>query len=339
MAEGCDVEERKSAAVAAAYLRFAEEEARDRSALYEELARGMAGDPALIARLLTLRLEKRQPNLLLAAARHRFGSLAGWRGFRAAVMDDWDGLAAVMLSRSTQTNEPARCATLLPLLARLPQPLALLEVGASAGLCLLPDRYAYDYGGRVLRPAAADGPEPPVFPCATDAATPVPAALPRVVWRAGLDLHPLDLADPGDAAWLEALVWPERTDRLARLRAAMAVAAAHRPRLVRGDLRRDLAALAAEAPRDAMLVVLHTAVLAYVPSPEDRRAFACDAMALGGCWIANEAPRALDGIADGMPGPHPKGRFPLAANGTPVAWTDPHGASMAWIGDGGARAT
>jgi hypothetical protein len=44
-----------------------------------------------------------------------------------------------MLSRSTQTNEPARCATLLPVLAQLPQPLALNEVGASAGLCLLPD--------------------------------------------------------------------------------------------------------------------------------------------------------------------------------------------------------
>ncbi len=50
-----------------------------------------------------------------------------------------------MTTRSTQTSEPGRCATLLLLLARLPQPLALLEVGASAGLCLLPDRYGYDY--------------------------------------------------------------------------------------------------------------------------------------------------------------------------------------------------
>ena len=57
---------------------------------------------------------------------------------------------AVMLERRTQTNEPARCALLLPLLAALPQPLALLEVGASAGLCLLPDRYAL----RLRRPPA-----------------------------------------------------------------------------------------------------------------------------------------------------------------------------------------
>ncbi len=40
------------------------------------------------------------------------------------------------MSKRTQTNEPGRCAVLLPLLAALPQPLALLEVGASAGLCL-----------------------------------------------------------------------------------------------------------------------------------------------------------------------------------------------------------
>ncbi len=52
-----------------------------------------------------------------------------------------------MAERSTQTNEPARCATVLPVLAQLPQPLALLEVGAAAGLCLLPEYYAYDYGG------------------------------------------------------------------------------------------------------------------------------------------------------------------------------------------------
>ena len=45
-----------------------------------------------------------------------------------------------MMVRSTQTNEAGRCAALLPVLALLPQPLALLEVGTSAGLCLFPDR-------------------------------------------------------------------------------------------------------------------------------------------------------------------------------------------------------
>jgi hypothetical protein len=61
---------------------------------------------------------------------------------RSRVLQDKDALRAVMLARSTQTNEPGRCAALLPVLTRLPEPLALLEVGASAGLCLLPDFYA-----------------------------------------------------------------------------------------------------------------------------------------------------------------------------------------------------
>jgi hypothetical protein len=66
--------------------------------------------------------------------------------------NQWKDLRPVMLERSTQTNEPARCAALLPLLVlvRLPQPLALLEVGATARLCLLPDFYAYDYGKGIL---------------------------------------------------------------------------------------------------------------------------------------------------------------------------------------------
>src|SRR5438477_4198664 len=90
-----------------------------------------------------------------------------------------------------QTNEPARRATLLPVLARLPQPLALIEVGASAGLCLMADRYGYDYRRGLVRPSV-DQLDPPVFSCVVTATTPVPTAPPRVTWRAGLDLDPVD---------------------------------------------------------------------------------------------------------------------------------------------------
>jgi hypothetical protein len=88
--------------------------------------------------------------------------------------------------------------------------------------------------------------------------------LPQAAWPAGLDLNPIDVNDPAEAAWLETLVWPQQTRRLARLLAAMAIAATVRPRLTNGDLRQNLIALAAEMPRAATRVIFHTAVLAYI---------------------------------------------------------------------------
>jgi hypothetical protein len=225
--------------------------------------------------------------------------------------------------RATQTNEAGRCAILLPVLAALPQPLALLDVGASAGLCLYPDRYAYRYGDHQI------GTGEPVLSCAATGMAP-PAGRPEVVWRAGLDLNPLDVTDPADLAWLEALVWPEHAHRLARLRAAAALAAAEPPRLVRGDLVDDLPALAAQAPADATLVVFHTSVLYQVPAPR-REAFAEVVRGLPGHWIASEAP---DVLPYGTLPPPPDATLynVLALDGTPLAWTRPHGQGISWFG-------
>jgi len=310
--------------VATAYLRFAEDEVRDKSPLYGEVLRGAASDPEVIGFLLTLPREKRQPNLFLAAARYLFGTPTGWDQFRSRVLQDKDALRAVMQARSTQTNEPGRCAALLPVLAGLREPLALLEVGASAGLCLLPDFYGYDYGRTILGPETPRS-TPPVFPCTVNAATPIPTRPPRVVWRAGLDLNPVDLSVPGEVDWLEALIWPEQMDRLARLRAAIKIATEQKPRLVKGDLRTDLAALAREAPKDATLVIFHTAVLAYVSSAAEREEFTRSVGVLCDFWIANEMPQVLPDIARRAAREGPRGSFLLAVNGAPMAWVDPHG--------------
>lgn len=330
--------------ISAAYLRFAEREARGRSPLYETLAREVAGDGSVLDFLASLPREKRQPNLLLAAARHVFGTAGGWLEFRRKLLERAEEVCAVMRERSTQTNEPGRCAALLPILAALPQPLALLEVGASAGLCLLPDRYGYDYGRRRLRPANSQ-PAEPIFSCTADDRTPLPPALPQIVWRAGLDLNPIDLTDRAQTAWLKTLVWPDQTGRLQRLEAAIRVAVADPPRLVRGDLRHDLAALATEAPAGATRVIFHTAVLAYLADPADRAEFARSVAALRDFWIANEAPHVFPeiaaragaspskGIEAAGGGPVGDARFLISLNGKPRAWTDPHGTSLVWIGD------
>ncbi|MBP1781623.1 hypothetical protein J3R08_001473 [Micromonospora sp. HB375] len=304
------------------YRVFAERETRGVSPAYERLSRVVAGDPELLALLDTLPPAKRQPNLLFGVVRLRGGPVDDPAAFRAYVMGHWPDVAAQMRVRATQTNEAGRCAALLPVLAALPQPLALLEVGASAGLCLYPDRYAYRYGEHRL------GEGEPVLDCDLTGAEP-PERRPEVVWRAGLDLNPLDVTDPADVAWLEALIWPEHRRRRDRLRAAAAVAAADPPLLVRGDLVDDLPALAAQAPPGATLVVFHSSVLYQVPQPR-RDAFTALVRTLPGHWIANEDPSVLP-HAD-LPEPPTDGfHNVLALDGRPVAWTTGHGQSLTWF--------
>lgn len=307
--------------LAAAYAAFAQVEARGSSASYEEWAAGIANDESVLALLATLPPGRRQPNLVLAAARLH-GADGPYAAFRRTLLDEWERVRATVLHRTTQTNEAGRCATLLPVLAGLPQPLALLEVGASAGLCLLPDRWSYRYDdGTHLDPA--DGPSPVVLPCTLGPGVEAPAAMPQVVWRAGLDLAPVDVTDADACAWLRTLVWPEHDDRRVRLEAALDVARLDPPPVVRGDLLHDLPALAATAPPEATLVVTHSAVLAYV-EPGARRAFVSTVTALPGHWLSNEGRRVLD-----LPGSgDDDSRFVVALDGRPVALADPHGRAL-----------
>jgi hypothetical protein len=311
------------------YLKFAEEEARDKSPLYRRLSLCLAQDQDLIAFLSGLPPAKRQPNLLLAAVRYLAKSTLDWDEFKRFVLNNDEQLRALMLARSTQTNEPARCSVLLPLLAMLPGPLALLEVGASAGLCLLPDHYRYDYNGHRLDGPYA-GPRAPLFQCHVEGSMPLPRVVPQIVWRAGLDLNPLDVTSQEDVEWLEALVWPEQEARLERLRLSIEAARSQPPLVRRGDLRNDLAKLASEAPTDATLVVFHTAVLVYLASQKDRNAFAESVGRIAHHWISNEWASVFPQHELTLQTLETS-RFLLMLNGRAAAWTDPHGTSMQWV--------
>jgi len=142
------------------------------------------------------------------------------------------------------------------------------------------------------------------------------------------------VTDSGQMNWLEMLVWPEQTERTERLKAAVRIARADPPRVLQGDLRDGIARLAADAPKGATLVVFHTAVLAYLSDATERRAFAASVLSSCDYWISNEAARVLPDIAAQAPTSPPRDRFMLAVNGVPVAWTDPHGAALEWIGSG-----
>jgi hypothetical protein len=218
----------------------------------------------------------------------------------------------------------------MPVLARLPQPLALLEVGASAGLCLLPDRYGYDYAVTRIEPTVKGA---PVFDCAISGPAPLPNVVPQVAWRLGLDLKPIDLFSDEQVEWLEMLVWPGQGDRAKKLRAAIDVARSDPPRVVRGNLLTDLEPLIAMAPKGATLVVFHTAVLGYVTSRQQRDGFAAMMRRRNVVWISNEPPGLFSfAAATASPRPPGGGRFLMTVDGRPVAWTGPHGQSIDWFG-------
>ena len=296
-----------------------------RSRLYGELANAVADDATILGFLDSLPRDKRQPNLLFAAARYVLGTPPDLATLRGLVERDPAALSQVMLTRRTQTNEPARCATLLPALAQLPPPLALIEVGASAGLTLLFDRYSYDYVGHQV---AGRDPLAPTLRCAPRGPVPLPTAPPEIVWRAGLDLNPLDVFSDDDMRWLSCLVWPGEGDRAQRLAGAIDAARREPPAVHRGDLLTDLPALAAQAPANATLVVYHSAVLAYV-TPQERARFAATVRELGAVWLSNESPGVVPGLS--IP-PHEGLPFVLARDGeTVLALTDGHGEWLQWL--------
>jgi hypothetical protein len=334
---------------AAWYRHFGSVEAPGSSACYAEWTLGIADDPELIARIDRWPHDKRQPNLLLAAARFLGAEPGPFAQFRHFLEAHWNDISRIVLTRSTQTNEAGRCATLLPSLAAISaaeaKPLALLEVGASAGLVLYPDRYGYEYDDGTTVTRLSPGPDVggsaafPVLKCVTSGEVPLPASLPPVVWRAGIDLNPLDVGDPDDVAWLEALVWPEQEFRRARLRQAVAIARQDPPLLVAGDLNVHLLDLAAQAPHDAALVVFHSAVMGYLTAAgrsEFRQAIQQLANSRGCHWLSNEGHMVIyqeDGsnVVPEVDAQQILGRFLLTHNGRPVAITGPHGQSLEWL--------
>ena len=103
------------------------------------------------------------------------------------------------------------------------------------------------------------------------------------------------------------------------------------PTIHQGNLLNDLRPLAESAPRDAQLVIFHTAVLAYVRDPAERTRFAELVTEMDAIWLSNEAPSIFPEQAQHAPPPPRKGSFLLSLNGAPIAWTGPHGQYIDWL--------
>lgn len=249
------------------------------SPLYARLAQAIGGDADLKALAARARPGQPHANLLLGAVhflllrgaehplRRLYPDLGGggdedpFPHFKDFVNTHRAAIAHLIETRVTNTNEVGRSAVLHAGFRMLQGRLHLIEIGPSAGLNMIWDRYGVSYGGR-----ASVVPEAPlVIDCELRGERlPPHGSTPDVASRVGLELNPVDLADPDDRDWLRALVWPDQVARLRRLERAMELFAQVHPPIRHGDalalLPEALAEALAVAPPDATVCVYHTIV-------------------------------------------------------------------------------
>ena len=259
------------------------------------LARHVARRASLLALARECRLGQPIPNLLFAAVKRLVGDAPDeplWGLYRRVAegeeppaelpqaFEDFcrrhaERIVDLVRTRNVQTNEVGRCSHLMPAFGLIAQTtgkdLALIDVGAGAGLNLLWNRFDYRYSdGSTF----GSGRSPVLIECESRGEMPgIPARFPSVPFAVGVDLNPVDLGDEEHYRWLKALVWPDHGDRLVLLANARRLWMREPPRVEAGDALAMLPFLAAEAPADAALCVFHCHVLNQF-SVEARAAFA-----------------------------------------------------------------
>jgi hypothetical protein len=323
--------------------------------LYDEIARSVADDRELLALQHSARPHAHMPPMLLASAHylvldgidHPLAEVYAGRSsepvaplFRDLCLAHSRALLQVLNTRTVQTNEVGRSALLGPGLswAARGEPVQLVDVGCSAGLNMLCDRYRLDYGDHGV--SGPDG-SPVRIDCqVVSGSPPISSLLPPIDGRVGIDLDPPDLTDPDDTRWLLACVWPG-TGRFQRAAHAIELGRTDPPPVVRGDAVEMLPeVLAGVGP--GRLVVLNSWSFAYFPV-EDRQVYV-DVLADVGrsrpvVWLTMDGPGVVDLLAGEAPPPGSLESDVLSAvifdGATPpqakvLAFVQSHGMSMAW---------
>lgn len=257
-----------------------------RAPLYAALAAGVAEDADLCAMAALAGPGQPPDHLLFAAAElvltgNSDDPLAGYfptltatakspgaafESFRAFCLAHRAAIEALIRTRAVQTTFLNRAGLIAPaarvVADRAGEPLSLIEIGCSAGLLTLFDHYQYDFGaegrfGDAGRPLVA-------APNFVGARRPKSGPPPRVGARVGLDLNPINVSDPFERRWIEALAPPDWTAQRAQLAAALEYRAKTPLRTIAGDAMLALPALIEEMP--APLVVMHSYCLYQWPA-------------------------------------------------------------------------
>ncbi len=194
-----------------------------------------------------------------------------WPAALATIEEHLDWISQ-RLHRTVQTNEPGRSAVLfgalLWLTDRYRLPIRLLEIGASAGLNLIPDRYCYLVEGEELgdpaSPVRFNEPWQPGPHIDTHYAT----RRLRIVSRAGCDHHPLDPRDLEDRLALLSYIWPDELERIERMKAALELASSSPVPITAQSAREWLEGALDAAGEDQLTVVWQSIFRQYVGADE-----------------------------------------------------------------------
>ncbi len=342
--------------LAAIWRYLADTSCRGYSPLYDRICRHVADSEETLALVTEAPPPGHHPLLLLAAVHyllldgldHPLAAVYAGESntdpgplFVEVCLQNRAALLALLETEQVNTNEVGRAAIIAPALAtvaaRLGGPLGHIDVGCSAGLNLLVDRYRIDYG-----PHGGTGPDDALvhLRCDIVGGEPPISAVPITV-RIGLDRAPQNVHDPHQARWQLACVWPD-TGRIERTRRAHEEARRGGITLVKGDAL-DVVDLLARLPPDVTAVVTTTWVLSYFSKRERiafREALATASATRPVAWISADG----QGVVDVIPSEEaPRGRdgvewCPLGlvtfrqgvADAELLAYAGPHGSGLDW---------
>ena len=274
--------------IAMKFKRFAVHECKGSSPLYEFLSSKIAEDPKMLDLARKARKGQPVPNLFFGAVQYLLmkGNNHPLAGFYPSLTEQplpaskaypvfadfcrsySEEIIELVKSKIVQTNEVMRCSYLYPIFSRIShmtrKPLALIEIGTSAGLQLFVDKYSYSYGtDKIIGNLESEVYLKSEIRGDNSLLNPLPPF--DVATRIGVDLHINDVRNTEDYLWLKALIWPEHGERRELFEKAASFVSNQTLRLIEGDGVEMLRPLAAEVSEEQVICVFHTHVANQMP--------------------------------------------------------------------------
>jgi hypothetical protein len=290
-----------AASLARDFRDFAATRCRDfGSELYEKISLAIADDEEML-QLAGFAHRKPVPHLFMAAVHYLLlqgaphplyyfyypdesGSIKSpdkaFPNFKDFCLQHTDEIKEILTHRMVQTTHVTRCSALLPAFSLIAdqyaqgKPLALVEFGSSAGLNLFWDGYGYTYHSRNGAPVRVGIDSKIQVDCELRGSKrPHNLAIPQVSSRIGMDLHPIDVHDSKEVAWLQALIWPEHRKHSMLLQESAELARAQSVKVLEGNAVDMLPQMLREAPKDAFLCVFASFVVYQFSDEEQHRLY------------------------------------------------------------------